>query len=181
MKAVRITELDEITEFPVGYIVKADGSDEMVGCCPKAFFNFFGLLNAIDELNSSFLFWLKAELQEDEKTLITPNHGIDAFFKHPIFERLECRGGYIYDHDWRSYVFSLADGWVLLTFLLSNGRGNPSHCEVYYMSGGKLFCNGAEISTQAFIQKLYCDEKNQFIIGRKKGARITPRPDFQEL
>jgi hypothetical protein len=31
MKAVRITELDEITEFPVGYIVKADGSDEMVG------------------------------------------------------------------------------------------------------------------------------------------------------
>ena len=50
MKAVRITELDEITEFPVGYIVKADGSDEMVGCCPKGFFNFFGLLDAIDEL-----------------------------------------------------------------------------------------------------------------------------------
>lgn len=170
MKAVRITELDEIAEFPVGYIVKADGSDEMVGCCPKGFFNFFGLLDAIDELKSYFLFWLKAELQEDEKTLITPNHGIDAFFKNPIFEKLECRGGYIYAHDGQTFIISLTEGWVLLTFLISNGRGNPSHCEVYYARDGKLFCNGAEISAQAFVQKLYCDEKNQFIIGRKKGG-----------
>lgn len=168
MKAVRITELDGITEFPVGYIVKADGSDEMVGCCPKAFFNFFGLLGAINELNSSFLFWLKAELQEDEKTLLSPKHGIDAFFKNPIFERLECRGGYIYDYDFPTYVSSLADGCVLLTFLLSNGKGQPSHCEIYYEKDGKLFCNGAEISAQTFIQKLFCDEKNQFIIGRRK-------------
>ena len=29
MKAVRITELDEITEFPVGYIVKADDSKKI--------------------------------------------------------------------------------------------------------------------------------------------------------
>lgn len=176
MKAVRITELDEITEFPVGYIVKADGSNEMVGCCPKAFFNFFGLLGAIGELNSSFLFWLKAELQEDETTLITPYHGIDAFFRNPIFEKLECRGGYIYDHDFTDYAFSLANGWVLLTFLLSNGRGQPSHCEIYYVKDGKLFCNGAEISTQAFIQKIYCDEKNQFIVGRKKEGEDYSSP-----
>ena len=142
----------------------------MVGCCPKGFFNFFGLLDAIDELKSYFLFWLKAELQEDEKTLITPNHGIDAFFKNPIFEKLECRGGYIYAHDGQTFIISLTEGWVLLTFLISNGRGNPSHCEVYYARDGKLFCNGAEISAQAFVQKIYCDEKNQFIIGRKKGG-----------
>ena len=176
MKAVRITELDEITEFPVGYIVKADGSDEMVGCCPKAFFNFFGLLDAIDELKSSFLFWLKAELQEDDQTLLTPPHGIQAFFKNPIFEKLECRGGYIYDNDLPTYLFSLAEGWVLLAFLLNNGRGQPSHCEVYYASGGKLFCNGAEISAQTFVQKLFCDEKNQFIIGRKKGGEDYSSP-----
>jgi hypothetical protein len=176
MKAVKITELDEITEFPVGYIVKADGSNEMVGCCPKAFFNFFGLLNAIEELNSSFLFWLKGELQEDDKTLITPKHGIDAFFKNPIFEKLECSGGYIFDHDWQSYIYSLAEGAVLLPFLISSGRGQPSHCEVYYMRDGKLFCNGVEISAQTFIQKIYCDEKNQFIIGVKKGGEDYSSP-----
>lgn len=176
MKAVRITELDNITEFPVGYIVKADGSGEMVGCCPKAFFNFFGLLDEIDELKSSFLFWLKAELREDDKTLLTPTHGIQAFFKNPIFEKLMCRGGYIYDYDLEAYLFSLAEGWVLLTFLLSNGKGQPSHCEVYYMSGGKLFCNGVEISAQTFIQKIYCDEKNQFIIGRKKEGEDYSSP-----
>ncbi|MBN8540438.1 MAG: hypothetical protein J0L82_08630 [Deltaproteobacteria bacterium] len=170
MKAVRITELDEITEFPVSYIVKADGSDEMVGCCPKAFFNFFGLLDAIDELKSSFLFWLKAELQEDDKTLITPPDGIRAFLKNPIFEKLDCRGGLIYDYDLPTFIFLLADGWVLLPFLVSNGKGQPLHCEVYYMSNGKLFCNGVEISTQTFVQKLYCDEDNRFIIGGKKGG-----------
>lgn len=176
MKAVKITELDDIKEFPVGYIVKADANDEMVGCCPKAFFNFFGLLGAIDELNSSFLFWLKAELQEDEKTLITPHHGVDAFFKNPIFEKLECRGGYIYDYDLLTFLFSMAQGAVLLTFLLSNGKGQPSHCEVYYMNGGKLFCNGVEISAQTFIQKIYCDEKNQFIVGRKKEGEDYSSP-----
>lgn len=176
MKAVRITELDEIAEFPVGYIVKADGSDEMVGCCPKAFFNFFGLLGAIDELKSSFLFWLKAELQEDDKNLLTPHHAVQAFFKNLIFEKLECRGGYIYDHEFMQYIYSLANGWVLLTFLLSNGRGQPSHCEIYYAKDGKLFCNGAEISVQAFIQKLYSDEKNQFIIGRKKEGEDYSSP-----
>ena len=41
MKAVRITELDEIKDFPVGYILKATEFKEMVGCCPKAFLNFF--------------------------------------------------------------------------------------------------------------------------------------------
>lgn len=176
MKAIRITELDEITEFPVGYIVKADGSNEMVGCCPKAFFNFFGLLNAIDEMKSSFLFWLKSELQEDEKNFLTPHHAVQSFFKDPIFEKLECRGGYIYDHAFTEYVSSLANGWVLLTFLLSNGKGQPSHGEVYYEKGGKLFCNGAEISLQAFIQKLYCDEKNQFIVGRKREGEDYSSP-----
>lgn len=176
MKAVSILELDQLKEFPVGYIVKADGGNEVVGCCPKAFFNFFGLLGAIDELNSSFLFWLKAELQEDEKTLLTPHHAIRDFFKNPIFEKLECKGGSIYDHDITDHIYSLLNDWVLLTFLLSNGKGQPSHCEVYYVKNGKLFCNGTEISIQAFIQKLYCDDKNQFIIGRQKGGEDHSSP-----
>lgn len=171
MKAVKITELDEITEFPVGYIVKADGSDEMVGCCPKAFFNFFGLLNAIEDLNSSFLFWLKGELQENDETLITPSHGIQNFIRSSIFEKLECRGGLVYDLNSPTLLALLDDGWVLLPFLVSNGKGQPLHCEVYYANGGKLFCNGVEISAQTFVQKLFCDEGNRYIIGKKKGAR----------
>ncbi len=176
MKAVRITELDQVKEFPVGYIVKADGSDEMVGCCPKSFFNFFSLLNAIDEQNSSFLFWLKAELQEDDKTLITPFQGIEAFLKNPIFEKLECNGGLVYDHNLPTFLFMLADGWVLLPFLVSNGKGQPLHCEVYYVREGKLFCNGVEISTQAFAQKLFCDEQNRFIIGKVKRGEDYSSP-----
>lgn len=176
MKAVRITELDETTEFPVGYIVKADGSDEIVGCCPKAFLNFFGLLDAIDELKSSFLFWLKAELQEDEKTLITPPEGIRAFLKNPIFEKLECRAGFVYDYDLPTFLLLLADGWVLLPFLASNGKGQLLHCEVYYANGGNLYCNGVEISAQTFSQKLYCDEDNRFIIGRKKEGEDYSSP-----
>ena len=81
MKAVRITELDEVKDFPVGYILKSTEFKEMVGCCPKAFFNFFGLLGIIEELNSSFLLWLKAELQENDETLITPPQGINNFIK----------------------------------------------------------------------------------------------------
>jgi len=169
MKAFRITDLDEVKEFPVGYIVKADGSDEMVGCCPKSFFNFFGLLDAIDELNSSFLFWLKAELQEDEKTLITPLKGIETFIKNPIFEKLDCSGGLVYDHSLPTFLSMLADGWVLLPFLVSNGKGQPLHCEVYYAREGKLFCNGLEISAKTFAQKLFCDELNRFIIAKKRG------------
>jgi hypothetical protein len=177
MKAIRITELDEVKEFPVGYIVKADGKDEMVGCCPKSFFNFFGLLGAIDELNSSFLFWLKAELQEDEKTLITPRCGIEAFINNPIFQKLECRGGYVYDHDLPTYLLAISQGAVFLVFLFNNGRGMPSHCEVYYSKAGKLFCNGIEITAQVFAQKIYCDEKNQYIIGSKiKGGEDYSSP-----
>lgn len=56
MKAVRITELDSITDFPVGYILKSSGLEELAGCCPKSFFNFFGLLGLVEELNSSSLF-----------------------------------------------------------------------------------------------------------------------------
>ena len=80
MKAVRITELDNINEFPVGYILKSSGLQELTGCCHKAFFNFFGLLGIIEELNSSLLFWLKAELQENEETLLTPVQAITDFF-----------------------------------------------------------------------------------------------------
>jgi hypothetical protein len=89
----------------------------------------------------------------------------DSFHSHSNAAHLDpaCPGS-------QTFIISLTEGWVLLTFLISNGRGNPSHCEVYYARDGKLFCNGAEISAQAFVQKLYCDEKNQFIIGRKKGG-----------
>lgn len=170
MKAVKISELDLITSFPIGYILKNDESAEMVGCCPKAFLNFFGLLGLIDDLNSNFLFWLKSELQEDDQTLLTPPHGIKAFFKNSIFEKLECRGGSVYDHDLPSFLFALSGGWVMITILFINGKSQTSHCEVYHSGGGKLFCNGVEISAQTFAQKLFCNEANLFIIGRQKGG-----------
>lgn len=84
MKAVLITELDQLKDFPVGYVLKSTEFKEMVGCCPRSFFNFFGLLGIIEELNSSFLFWLKAELQEDDETLLTPPYAITDFIKNPI-------------------------------------------------------------------------------------------------
>ena len=168
MKAVRITELDTIREFPVGYILKTSGLEELTGCCPKSFFNFFGLLGIIEELNSSFLFWLIAELQEDEKTLLTPMHGIDSFIKNPIFNNLECGGGYIYEQNSVNLLSLLADGFVMLVFLHPQGTDKPSHCEVYYCKDDRLLCNGVEIDGETFNNKIFCHEKNQYILGRRK-------------
>lgn len=168
MKAVLITELDEVKDFPVGYILKSTEFKEMVGCCPKAFFNFFGLLGIIDELNSSFLFWLKAELQENDETLLTPSKAITDFFKNPIFNKLDCGGGYIYDQTTNNLLGLLGDGFVMLAFLLPQGLESPSHCEVYYCKNGRLLCNGVEIDGKTFINKIFCHEKNQYILGRKK-------------
>lgn len=170
MKAVRITELDSIKEFPVGYILKSSGFKELTGCCPKAFFNFFGLLGLIEELNSSFLFWLIAELQEDENSLLTPPQGITNFFKNPIFNKLECGGGYIYDQDAINLLTLLANGFVMLVFLIPQGTENPSHCEVYHCNGGRLLCNGVEIDGETFNNKIFCHPKNQYILGRQRYA-----------
>jgi len=168
MKVVRITDLDYLSEFPVGYILKSQGAEEMVGCCPKAFLNFFGLLGVINDYNSSFLFWLKGELRENNESLITPKLGLVDFVKNPIFETIECKGGLIYDFSSIDFLTLLLDEWVLLTFLLSNGRNKPCHCEVYYFKNGRIYCNGTEITGKTFVQKLYCDELNNFIVGRKK-------------
>lgn len=168
MKIVRITELDQIKKFPVGYILKNNENVEMVGCCPKAFFNFFGLLGVIDELNSNFLFWLKSVLQENDQTLITPNQAIKEFLKDPIFDKLECRGGSVYDYSLPSYLLTLADGQIMIVILYRNGKHQPSHCEVYHHNNGRLFCNGVEISAQTFAQKLFCNESNLFIVGKRK-------------
>lgn len=170
MKAVLITELDQVKDFPVGYILKTTEFKEMVGCCPKAFFNFFGLLGIIDELNSSFLFWLKAELQENDDTLLTPAHAITDFFKNPIFNKLDCGGGYIYDQTVINLLNLLADGFVMLTFLLPQGTESPSHCEVYYCKDGQLHCNGVEIDGETFNNKIFCHPKNQYILGRQINA-----------
>ncbi len=168
MKAVRITELDNINEFPVGYILKSSGLQELTGCCPKAFFNFFGLLGIIEELNSSFLFWLKAELQENEETLLTPVQAITDFFKNPIFNKLTCGGGYIYEQDAINLLSLLADGFVMLAFLMPQGTDNPSHCEVYHCKEGRLLCNGVEIDGETFNNKIFCHPKNQYILGTRK-------------
>lgn len=169
MKAVLITELDQLKDFPVGYIIKSTELKEIVGCCPKAFFNFFGLLGVIEELNSSFLFWLKAELQENDETLLTPSQAITDFFKNPIFNKLDCGGGYIYDQTARNLLNLLAEDFVMLTFLLPQGTDQPSHCEVYHCKDGRLLCNGEEIDGETFNNKIFCHKKNQYILGRKKG------------
>jgi hypothetical protein len=169
MKAVLITELDQLKEFPVGYILKSTEFKEMVGCCPKAFFNFFGLLGTIEELNSSFLFWLKAELQEDEETLLAPSQAITNFFKNPIFNKLDRGGGYIYDQTVSNLLNLMCEGYVMLVFLLPQGMAHPSHCEVYHCKEELLLCNGIEIDGETFNKKIFCHEKNQYILGRKKG------------
>lgn len=167
MKAVLITELDQLKDFPVGYVLKSTEFKEMVGCCPKSFFNFFGLLGAIEELNSSFLFWLKAELQEDNETLLTPSHAITDFFKNPIFNKLNCGGGYIYDQTAINLLNLMGDGFVMLAFLMPRGPDHPSHCEVYHCNDGRLFCNGVEIDGITFNNKIFCHEKNQYILGKR--------------
>lgn len=169
MKAVLITELDQVKDFPVGYILRSNEFKEVVGCCPKAFFNFFGLLGIIEELNSSFLFWLKAELQEDDETLLTPPQAITDFLKNPIFNKLDCGGGYIYDQTATNLLNLMGNGFVMLTFLIPQGTDNPSHCEVYHCQNGLLFCNGVEIDGDTFNKKIFCHQKNQYILGRKKG------------
>lgn len=168
MNAVLITELDQLKDFPVGYILKSTEFKEMVGCCPKAFFNFFGLLGVIEELNSSFLFWLKAELQENDETLLTPAQAITDFFKNPIFNKLDCGGGYICDQTAINLLELLADGFVMLAFLSPQGTEKSSHCEVYHCKDGRLLCNGVEIDGATFNNKIFCHEKNQYILGRKK-------------
>jgi len=168
MKAVLITELDSVKEFPVNYILKPDGQEELVGCCPRAFFNFFGLIGGIEELNSSFLFWLKSELQEDDSTLITPINGLQKFIRNPIFEKLECSGGNVYDYNAVAFLGQLSEGFILFAHLIHQGIDYPSHCVVFHMKNGFLYADGEEISLETFTQELFCHEKNKFILGRKK-------------
>lgn len=168
MKAVRITELDEITEYPVDYILKSEGIDEIAGCCPKTLFNFFGLLKVIEGLNSEFLFWLKSELKEDDTTLIVPPEGLKRFASNSIFQRIDCGGGFTRHFPALSLIQHLKEGWVLFTVLLKKGTENPSHCVVFYIRDGKLFADGEEITLQTFTQKVYCHEMNRFIIGKRK-------------
>ncbi len=168
MKAVRFTKLDETKDYPIDYILKSEGIEEAVGCCPKSFFNFFGLLGVIEGLNSEFLLWLKGELQEDDKTLITPPEGIRNFARNGIFEKIDCGAGFTRHIPAPSLIRSLHDGWVLFTVLLKQGAENPSHCVVFYIKEGKLFADGEEISLQIFTQKVYCHEMNRFILGKRK-------------
>lgn len=168
MKAMRITELDEVKDYPVDYILKPNGIDEVVGCCPKSFYNFFGLLGVIEGLNSEFLFWLKTELQEDDKTLITPPEGLKEFVKNEIFEKIECGAGFTRHLPAPSILQHLYEDWVLFTVLLKQGAENPSHCVVFYLKDGRLFADGEEISFQTFTQKIYCHEMNRFILGKRK-------------
>jgi len=169
MKAVLITELDSVKEFPVNYILKSNGQEELVGCCPRAFFNFFGLIGGIEELNSSFLFWLKSELQENDDTLLTPISGVQQFIKNPIFDKFECTGGNVYDYEAFAFLYKLFEGYILFAHLIHQGIDSPSHCVVFHMRNGFLYADGEEISLETFTQELFCHEKNKFILGRKKG------------
>ncbi len=168
MKAVRITEIDSVREYPVDYILKPEGIDEIVGCCPKSFYNFFGLLGLIVGLNSEFLFWLKSELNEDDETLITPPQGIKAFVKNPIFDQIDSRAGFTSQLSTPSFIYYLQDEWVLFTVLFKQGMEMPSHCVVFYFKDGRIFADGEEISLQTFTQKIYCHEMNRFLLGKKK-------------
>lgn len=168
MKAVKINELDYLKEFPVSYIVKTDELTEYCGCCPLAFFNFFGLLNQIEGLNSEFLIWLKYELKEDNETRITPPQGIKEFLKNPLFEKIDCSGGNLFDLKPLDLIEALSFGCVLFTLLFKQGFEKPSHCVVFYIKDKKLFADGAEISYQTFIQMVFCHEKNIFILGKEK-------------
>ncbi len=80
---------NDTTSIPGDVTLGRDtGLDQMVGCCPKAFLNFFGLLGFIDGLNSEFLFWLKGELQEDEPSLTSPCREIRQRHSTPFFKTI---------------------------------------------------------------------------------------------
>ena len=168
MKAIRITDLDQLKDFPVQYILKADQLEEMVGCCPKSFFNFFGLLNCIEGLNSEFLLWLKMELEEDEETKLVMPKAIKKFCLNPIFEKLNCSGGLNFDHSYLDFLSCLNEGAILFSILIREGLENPSHCVIFQTKDKRLYCDGAEISIECFCQMIYCHKSNVFIIGDKK-------------
>lgn len=175
MKAVRITELDNEKHFPIGFILKGEGSQEITGCCPKAFFNFFRLLDVIEGLNSEFLLWLKSELKENDETLITPYEGLESFIQSPIFEKINCEAGFSHEIGIMDFLNHLHHGCVLFTILFSKGLGHPSHCVVFHIEDKKLFADGFEISLETFAKMIFCHEKNRFILGQKKGE-VIPRP-----
>ncbi len=168
MKAVKITELDSVSKFPVTFILKSHTLEEIAGCCPKSFLNFFGLLGLIEGLNSEFLLWLKTELRENDATLITPPDGLRDFLKNPIFEKLDCAGGLVEGVGFYEILGSLHQGFVLFTVLFNKGADKVSHCVVIHIQDQKLFADGVEISLETFARMIFCHEKNFFILGKRK-------------
>lgn len=169
MKAIRITELDAENKFPIGFILKGEGLEEVAGCCPKAFFNFFRLLDAVEGLNSEFLLWLKSELKENDETRITPYEGLEAFAENPIFNKIVCESGLTHDIDLMDFINHLHYGCALFAILLNKGIENPSHCVVFHIEDKRLFADGFEISLETFAKMIFCHDKNRFILGKKKG------------
>lgn len=169
MKAIRITELDNEKQFPIGFILKGEGLQEIAGCCPKSFFNFFRRLDVVEGLNSEFLLWLKAELKEDDKTLLTSHEGLGTFLENPIFNKIDCESGLIREIDLMDFINHLHHGCVLFAILFNKGLHLPSHCVVFHIEDRKLFVDGFEISLETFAKMIFCHDENRFILGKKKG------------
>lgn len=167
MRAIRITRLDFYRYYPVDYILKSSGLDEVTGCCPKAFYNFFGLLGEIKSLNSDFLFWLQGELYEGPDQ-ITPASGIKAFIRSPIFKNLDCVAGLNFDSTSPTVLSYLCDGWVLFSVLYLRGVSEPSHCVVFHVTNGMLFMGSEEITPRTFVQYFFSNPQNRYILGRPK-------------
>jgi hypothetical protein len=98
----------------------------------------------------------------------SPNKGDYDYPDFINFNNLESGGGYTYEQNAPNLLSLLADGFVMLVFLHPGGTDKPSHCEGYHCKDDRLLCNGAEIDGEIFNNKIFCHEKNQYILGRRK-------------
>lgn len=174
MKVARLTDLDYNFTFPISKILKVDSQERTVGCCPLSLFNFFGLTEAIEGFNSEFLLWLQRELNEDEKTLITPTKNFLTFLENPIFNKLEIYSGAINDVRSEVFIEALDTGWIMFA-VIYKGKIEPAHCVVFHCANQVLHMDGEVISTEKFNEIVYGHKYNAFMLGHRKGE-VIPRP-----
>lgn len=173
-KVVRLTDLDYNFTFPISKILKVESEDRTVGCCPMSLFNFFGLTETIEGLNSEFLLWLQKELHEDEDTFITSIANFLTFLENPIFNKLELYSGATEEVKPEVFAEALSMGWIMFV-IINKGRFEPAHCAVFHSINGFLYMDGEEISHEQLNEIIYCHKYNAFMLGHRKGE-VIPRP-----
>lgn len=167
-KKILISEIDHDLKFPVEEILKTEENVKFTGCCPISMFNFFGLLQVIEGLNSEFLLWLKMELSEDDQSCITPTSHFLKFLNNPIWDKIEVLSGKTNDVKMPCLIEHLSQGWVLF-ILMYKEKTEPAHCVVIHHDGHKIYLDGNEINHSKLKEIFHSNQRNAFVLGKKKG------------